>query len=106
MALEVVMSFSSQRGFTGLEILLMIAVAVALILFSGYYSSSSVQENNICLTWLNEAQDAMRAWVATVNTADPDGNKQLCQTAVNVLNKYNPVCGERTGIIPVPACGP
>src|SRR5688572_10016135 len=102
------MRLKSERGMTGLEILAVIALLMAVValtaLVSGWMASSTIGENNACVNQLNQVQSAMQAWVTTVNSGSPTGDRTLCITAKNLAEKYNPVCGQRIGEVPLPTC--
>jgi type II secretory pathway pseudopilin PulG len=102
------MYLRSQRGLTGLELLGAIAVlllAAAVISVIGYFvASHDLSEKNICLTQLDKVGSEVQTWAKTTTPQNPGGEKGLCTTAKDFVEKYNKQCGERLGTLPVPTC--
>jgi hypothetical protein len=96
------MKRSFERGFTAIEILLIIAAI--LILFVIGWTVIGGSEAETCRSQLIGVQRAVSSWNATTSQTDPVGDRILCTTARDEVTRYNRRCGEVAGAVPVPAC--
>lgn len=98
----------SEKGVTGLELLAAIAVlvvAAAVILWGMYfYRSYKNGQQAVCLTRLDTVRSVVTDWAKTTSPANPTGDRPLCTTAKDMVEKYNKQCGELIGKLPVPTC--
>ena len=102
------MRLNSQRGVTGLELLAAIAVLVLVLaaglLIAYFVSSHDLAEKNICLTQLDKVGSQVQTWAKTTTPQNPGGDKSICTTVKDMVEKYNKQCGDRIGKLPVPPC--
>lgn len=98
----------SQRGVTGIEVLAAIAVilaAVTVALVIAYFVTSyKNSQKSLCLTRLDTVRGVVTDWAKTTSPTNPTGDRQLCTTAKDMVEKYNKECGELIGKLPIPTC--
>ena len=102
------MNLRTQRGVTGLELLAAIAVLLAVLtvgtIIAFFVTSYDVSQKNICLTQLDKVANQVQTWAKTTTPQNPGGDKGVCTTTKDFVEKYNKECGERLGRLPVPTC--
>ena len=69
-----------------------------------FVASHDLAEKNVCLTQLDRVGNQVQTWAKTTSPQNPGGDKPLCTTAKDMVEKYNKQCGERLGKLPVPTC--
>jgi len=102
------LSAASERGFTVLELIAAIGVlllAVGLVAWIwGTYKSLDIQERNLCLIELDKVGAQAQTWAKTTTPSNPGGERSLCTTTKDMVEKYNKRCSDLIGGLPVPTC--
>lgn len=101
-------NFRSERGVTGLEVLAAIAAlllaATVVVVIAYFVVSYKNSQKSICLTRLDTVRSVVTDWAKTTSPTNPTGDRPLCTTAKDMVEKYNKECGELIGKLPVPTC--
>jgi hypothetical protein len=97
---------NKQRGVTGVEIAIAIAIVLALIavLWWIFGSGPSEGELSVCRSQLTQVQRVVDAWNATTSPEDPIGDRILCTTTRDAVRRYNSQCAEILQALPEPTC--
>jgi hypothetical protein len=97
---------TSERGVTGVEILIAIAIALAVLLALWWFFGRGPSEGqvSVCRSQLTQVQRTVEAWNATTSPEDPIGDRILCTTARDAVTRYHTQCAEISGALPVPTC--
>lgn len=100
------MRFASERGFTIVELIVVGVIAVGVVaLGSAAWSASDGTKRTACVNQLNTVLAARGTWAATASLSTPNGDVNQCKLVLELTTKYNAQCADRTGSLPVPACG-
>ncbi len=94
------MSRSGQKGFTLIEVLILIAVAIAILLAAVWWSSGRVTLANTCQRNLITLQTHYTNWVAACYSGDTVTQGRLVTSMNTIITQWNAGQCAEFGTIP------